>query len=200
MADVTPYRLAGFTEKDWLPEGGAKMEDQQRQALFTKFLQHRAKLLAELPELKHRLFAAIQEEISRELWSDIKAHGNFSDARSTSCPYKLWNIVLSVCITQKDAHDESARRMARMRLEKQLARTYQRPGEAIQDFKMRFLDMVEMLDATRPPNTPPRYTPAELALLYLDKLDRKLYQRLQDDIANDIELGRSHPPTVHDMH
>ncbi len=199
IEDATIFALPEITESDWLPAGGPDLTAPQKNSLYMDHVKVRTKLTMDFPDKFASMFASLQAETSPELWAKIESHSKFEVAQQNSCPFRLWNVILRVTLTQRDAHDPSTRILAKMALEKSFTKTFQKSGESVSEFKLRFQDLISLLVAAgaegddagyRQPQQP------ELALMFLERLDRARYLKLQVTIRNGIERGVTPPATL----
>ncbi len=122
LGDAVPFSYPPIVESDWLPagDGAPELTVAQKNSLYMDFVKIRSKLTLEMPDKRSSMFAALQAEISAELWTKVETHADFTAALDESCPYSLWNIVIKVALTQRDAHDANTRILAKLELTKNL--------------------------------------------------------------------------------
>jgi hypothetical protein len=198
LADAVVYVVPQVDDGEWnpiIPTGVDALTTVQKTNLFLEATKGRAKLVRELPDKVEKLYAALTSKVSLSLWSEVEAHKDYTEAKLLRCPYRLWNIILKVALTDRDSHCDMAKTLAKFELRKTFDRLTQKATEPIHEFKTRFQDMIGLMVASGEPVM----TQPEMALVFLHKLDRQRYVHLQVQMRNSSELGVSPPATLEAM-
>jgi hypothetical protein len=140
-----------------------------------------AKLKIDVP----KFYAPLWETISVESKEEIRQHEDYVGADLTQNPNTLWSIIVETHVTAIHGAGPAMRELEIVTLKSKLNNMRQKPNMTIGEFKKDFDDHVDLLPQ------------AELAMMFLTKLDPTRYAQMMAQLTNDATLGRAFPQTLH---
>lgn len=173
------------------PVYGADDSDEEKgyiRKAFEKRLEHYIKRSEEYNDNKPKVYAIIWGQCSTSMRHKVMENAYFEEFSEEKDPRLLWRTICEISMSGRGVRNV-AKNMQDAK--DRFSRVHQFSNESVGDFYERFLSEIDALEfAECDPGTQ-----EELAISFLNKLDRKKFRKMLDDLENSAYCGQDLYPT-----
>lgn len=166
-----------------------------RKLMYNKELELYVKRKAEYEDNKPKVYAIIWRQCTNSMRHKVQESTDYNCFNETKDPRALWNTIKDICLSGRTIATNPAKR-AQDAMDR-FYRFRQFNGESIGDFYERFLGELDALE----------YAECDVgddekqAQAFLNKLDRRKYGKMMEDLNNSLTMGSDlYPRTVLDAY